>query len=81
MTVLVWRGKCLPMPPGKGSVPGVTCSPEAKPAPFGAAGKTVDQYRTFATAERAAIVPEPMVTIVSTLKKNTSATLPGLAIV
>src|SRR5271155_3018325 len=32
MTVLVWRGKCLPMRPGKGSFPGVTCSPEAKPA-------------------------------------------------
>jgi hypothetical protein len=45
MTVLVWRGKCLPMRPGKGSFPGVTCSPEAKPAPFGAAGRTVDQYR------------------------------------
>jgi hypothetical protein len=27
------------------SFPGVTCSPEAKPAPFGAAGRTVDQYR------------------------------------
>jgi hypothetical protein len=44
-TVLVWRGKCLPMRPWKGSFPGVTCSPEAKPALFGAAGSTVDQYR------------------------------------
>ena len=49
---LVWRGKCLPMRPGKGSFPGVTCSPEAKPAPFGAAGKTVDQYRRSPCRER-----------------------------
>ena len=28
----VWRGKCLRMRPGKVSFPGVTCSPEAKPA-------------------------------------------------
>jgi hypothetical protein len=45
MTVLVWRGKCLPIRPGKGSFPGVTSSPEEKPAPFGAAERTVDKYR------------------------------------
>jgi hypothetical protein len=32
------------MRPEKGAFPGVTCSLDAKPAPFGAAGKTVDQY-------------------------------------
>ena len=45
MTALVWRGKCLPMRPGKGSFRGVACSPEAKTGPSGAAGNTVDQYR------------------------------------
>ena len=45
MTALVWRGKCLRMRPGKGSFRGVACSPEAKPAPSGTAGNTVDQYR------------------------------------
>jgi hypothetical protein len=40
------------MRPGKGSFPGVTCSPDAKPAPFGAAGKTVDQYPGETLAER-----------------------------
>src|SRR6266853_2575042 len=34
MTALVWRGKCLRMRLGKGSFPGVACSPEAKPATF-----------------------------------------------
>jgi hypothetical protein len=33
------------MSPGKGSFRGVACPPEAKPAPSGTAGKTVDQYR------------------------------------
>ena len=33
------------MRPGKGSFRGVACSPEAKPAPSGADGNTVDQYR------------------------------------
>ena len=41
------------MRPGKGSFPGVTCSLDAKPAPFGAAGKTVDQYPGETLAERA----------------------------
>ena len=41
------------MRPGTGSFPGVTCSPDAKPAPFGAAGKTVDQYPGETLAERA----------------------------
>ena len=50
MTVLVWRGKCLPMRPGKGSFPGVTCSPEAKPAPFGAAGRTGQARKLEITA-------------------------------
>ena len=45
MTALVWPGKCLQMRPGKGSFPGVACSPEAKPAPSGANGNTVDRYR------------------------------------
>jgi hypothetical protein len=45
MTALVWRGKCLRMRQGKGSFRGVACSPEAKPAPSGAAGNTVDQNR------------------------------------
>jgi hypothetical protein len=31
--------------PGKGSFRGVACSPEAKPAPSGANGNTVDRYR------------------------------------
>ena len=30
---------------GKGSFRGVECSPEAKPAPSGANGNTVDRYR------------------------------------
>jgi len=37
MTTLVWRGECLWMRPGKGSLRGVARSPEAKPA--------VDQYQ------------------------------------
>jgi hypothetical protein len=45
MTALVWRGKCLRMRPVKGSFRGVACSPEAKPAPSGANGNTVDRYR------------------------------------
>ncbi len=45
MTALVWRGKCLRIRPGKGSFRGVACSPEAKPAPSGANGNTVDRYR------------------------------------
>jgi hypothetical protein len=42
MTALVWRGKCLRMHPGKGSLRGAACSPEAKPAASGAAERTVD---------------------------------------
>jgi len=45
MTALVWRGKCLRMRPGKESFQDVACSLEAKPAPSGANGNTVDQYR------------------------------------
>jgi hypothetical protein len=45
MTALVWRGKCLRMRPGKGSFPGVACSPDAKPAPSGAAARTGDPNR------------------------------------
>jgi hypothetical protein len=45
MTALVWRGKCLRMHPGKGSFRGVACSPEAKPAPSGAAERTMDPNR------------------------------------
>jgi hypothetical protein len=45
MTALVWRGECLRIRPGKGSFRGVACSPEAKPAPSGAAVNTIDQYR------------------------------------
>jgi hypothetical protein len=45
MTALVWWGKCLWMRSGRGSFRGVACSPEAKPAPSGTAGNTVDQYR------------------------------------
>ena len=45
MTTLVWRGKCLWMRPGKGSLRGVARSPEAKPAASGDAGNTVDQYQ------------------------------------
>jgi hypothetical protein len=33
------------MRPVKGSFRGVACSPEAKPAPSGANGNTVDRYR------------------------------------
>ena len=39
------RGKCLRMRPGKGPFRGVACSPEAKPAPPGVAGNTVNQNR------------------------------------
>jgi hypothetical protein len=42
MTALVWPGKCLQMRPGKGSFPGVACSPEAKPATFRPAARTGD---------------------------------------
>jgi len=45
MTALVWRGKCPQMRPGKGSFPGVACSPEAKPAPSGAAARIGDPNR------------------------------------
>ena len=45
MTALVWWGKCLWMRLGKRSFRGVASSPEAKPAPSGTAGNTVDQYR------------------------------------
>jgi hypothetical protein len=45
MTALVWRGTCLRMRPGKGSFRGVACSPEAKPAPSGAAARTGDPNR------------------------------------
>jgi hypothetical protein len=38
-------GKCLQMHPGKGSFRGVAGSPEAKPAPSGANGNTVDRFR------------------------------------
>ena len=36
-------GKVSADAPGKGSFPGVACSPEAKPVPSGAAGNTVGQ--------------------------------------
>ena len=38
-------GKVSADAPGKRVIRGVPCSPEAKPAPSGAAGNTVDQYR------------------------------------
>jgi hypothetical protein len=56
MTALVWRGKCLRMRPGKGSFPGVACSPEAKPAPSGAAARTGDPNR-LKPSQQAAVRP------------------------
>jgi hypothetical protein len=38
-------GKVLQMRPGKGSFPGVACSPEAEPAPAGAAARIGDPNR------------------------------------
>jgi hypothetical protein len=45
MTTLRRREKCLRNRSEKGSFPGVACQPEAKPAPPGVAGNTVDQNR------------------------------------
>ena len=45
MTTLGWREKCLRKRSEKGSFPGVACPPDAKPAPPGTAGNTVDQNR------------------------------------
>jgi hypothetical protein len=43
MTAQVWREKCLRTRPRNRSFRGVTCSPEAKPVPSGAAGNAVAQ--------------------------------------
>jgi hypothetical protein len=44
-TALPLAGEVSADAPGKRVISGVACSPEAKPAPSGAAGNTVDQYR------------------------------------
>jgi hypothetical protein len=45
MTTLGRREKCLRNRSEKGHLPALRCPPEAKPAPPGVAGNTVDQNR------------------------------------